>query len=274
MKEEGRVKIVFSDNGTNFRKSYSLMSELKWDKILEYSNLEKIKWVFNAPAAPWWTGMCERLVRSVKELLRRNLGRAFVTSEELNTLLCDVESIINARPLTYVDESDELIAITPAKFIQDIPSSDVSDLDEIDSNSLNNRIKYIKRLRDLLRERFRVEYQAMLFDKGKKGKYEDIKVNDVVLIETEDKRTLWPIGRIIEVIPGRDGIVRTARVKTKRGEFIRPIQRLFNLEISSYENQNSSPAIEKVKVLDEVVQVNDVRTRSGRVVKPTTKLSL
>ncbi|GFQ88296.1 hypothetical protein TNCT_727501, partial [Trichonephila clavata] len=44
-------------------------------------------------------------------------------------------------------------------------------------------------------------------------------------------RTLWSLARIIELIPGKDGHVRVARVRTETGELVRPAQRLYNLEL-------------------------------------------
>ena len=69
----GRPSIVFSDNGTNFTGASNLLRGINWHKIAEYSTVEKIEWGFNPPAAAWWGGWWERLVRSIKELLRKVL---------------------------------------------------------------------------------------------------------------------------------------------------------------------------------------------------------
>ncbi|GFQ84754.1 hypothetical protein TNCT_288761 [Trichonephila clavata] len=50
------------------------------------------------------------------------------------------------------------------------------------------------------------------------------------------KRIIWPLGRITENIPGKDGQVRLVRVKTLQHEFLRPIQRIYPLDISSSDN--------------------------------------
>ncbi|KAF6213565.1 hypothetical protein GE061_011286 [Apolygus lucorum] len=57
---------------------------------------------FNPPIAAWWGGWWERVMRMIKELMRRNLGQAALTYEALTTVVCDIEAVINARPLTYV----------------------------------------------------------------------------------------------------------------------------------------------------------------------------
>ena len=53
---------------------------------------------FILPASPWWGGFYERLVCSVKMCLKKVLGKAFVTFEELQTILCEIEAVINSRP--------------------------------------------------------------------------------------------------------------------------------------------------------------------------------
>ena len=62
-------------------------------------------------------------------------------------------------------------------------------------------------------------------------------VGDVVLIGSDNTmRVSWPLGRIIEVIPGKDSVTRLARLKTEKGELLRQIQRLSPLEVSAVES--------------------------------------
>ena len=60
----------------------------------------------------------------------------------------------------------------------------------------------------------------------------NIGVNDLVLIVDQNSpRGHWPLGKIINVIPGPDNVVRSAIVKTKTGELTRPVSRLCLLEV-------------------------------------------
>lgn len=36
----------------------------------------------------------------------------------------------------------------------------------------------------------------------------------------------WCMARVVEVLPGKNGLVRAARVKTKDGFYVRPITKL------------------------------------------------
>ncbi|XP_054723442.1 uncharacterized protein LOC129233439 [Uloborus diversus] len=47
------------------------------------------------------------------------------------------------------------------------------------------------------------------------------------------KRLNWPLGRIIKLYQGKDNIERVVRLRVANGEIIRPVQRVYPLEISS-----------------------------------------
>ena len=107
----GRPAVIYSDNGTNFVGMSTAMRKINWEKVVTHQTLKPIQWKFIPPTAAWWGGWWERLIRSTKELLVRVLGRSSVNYEELCTILCDVEAVLNDRPLTYV--SDDISDLTP-----------------------------------------------------------------------------------------------------------------------------------------------------------------
>ena len=242
MARRGRVKKFWSDNGTNMVGANNLLKTVDWNKIQEATLCEKIKWKFNPPASPWYGGFWERLIGLVKDTLKRNLGRASLTYEELYTVMCDAENTINSRPLTYLYEDNEVPRpITPSLFIQDLPGNNgAPDIDQIDEKSLNLRVKYIQSLREALKQRFRKEYLANLVQYGKR-KVCDLKVGDVVIVELENKKKLlWPLGKIIELYEGADKQCRVAKIKVNDHCIVRPLQRLIPLEVSSSIQSNAA----------------------------------
>ena len=59
-----------------------------------------------------------------------------------------------------------------------------------------------------------------------------LKVGDLVLYEDGiGKRAEWPLGRVLALHPGRDGLIRSATIKTAHGETRRPLQKLVLLEL-------------------------------------------
>lgn len=55
------------------------------------------KWIFNPPGAPQHGGKWEAAVKSVKFHLKRVIGEAALTYEEMTTLLTQIEGILNSR---------------------------------------------------------------------------------------------------------------------------------------------------------------------------------
>ncbi|GFY21622.1 integrase catalytic domain-containing protein [Trichonephila clavipes] len=157
---------------------------------------------------------CKRIV------LKRTLGRSVLKYDELYTVLCDCESIINCRPLTYVSENpEELIPLTTSMFLVSNKNSNIEDIEELNSNSLNKRIKYRSKLLKDLRQRFRNEYISQLIQKHNEKESRDPQIGEVVLVGDDNKKRLfWALAKTIELIPGRDGKIRTVRLKTQHGK--------------------------------------------------------
>ncbi|UYV84571.1 hypothetical protein LAZ67_X002655 [Cordylochernes scorpioides] len=220
----GRPSTIYSDNGLNFVGCKNLFSSLDWNKIVEYGAINRISWKFNPPTACWWGGFWERMIGIVKQLLRSVLGSACVTNEELQTLLCDVEAVVNNRPLTYVSEDDdELAPLTTNKLINNCGSSILPEADEVERDSMVSRYRNMQACRDELRARFTKEYLAMLVHHRKAKKSLRIEVGEIVLRGNDQKKRIsWPLGKVEEVLPGADGQVRVARVKTSSGVFLLP----------------------------------------------------
>ena len=62
--------------------------------------------------------------------------------EELEAVLCDCESVINSRPLTYMSEDvTDLAPITPNMFLLDLKGVGLADCDAVDSSRLNRRAR-------------------------------------------------------------------------------------------------------------------------------------
>ena len=91
------------------------------------------------------------------------------------------------------------------------------------------------------------------------------------------------MAKISELIPGRDGVVCTVRLKTQNGILLRPIQKLYPMEVSSPEeierfvNRITQPMADSDTTPDtanyepETGRSKLRMTRSGRkVVRPKT----
>jgi len=98
------------------------------------------------------------------------------------------------------------------------------------------------------------------------------RIGDLVIVGADNKKRFdWPLGRIVELIPGRDGKIRVARVKTASGLLLRPIQRLYPLEMVDIESEKIAEAKEKAVRVESTVENSgegkQVVTKAGRRVK-------
>jgi len=131
---------------------------LDWE-ILKTSAIERIDWRFNPPTAAWW----EHLIRLLKQLLKKTLGRASLTYEELENVLCDCEAVINSRPLNYISEYvADLAPLTPNTFLLDLRGVGLTDCDAVDTARLTRRAKYRQVIKESLWDQFRREYLGQL----------------------------------------------------------------------------------------------------------------
>ena len=232
----GMPTILWSDNARGFVSAST--------KLLESLGPEGPEWKFIAPRAPWWGGWWERLIGVVKNSLKRTLGRNRLGRQELETLLHEVESCVNARPLTFVgDDFDSGKQLTPSHFLLGRGSSNSKvDTLPLELNTSSEQLASMLEDKSDLSKRFwtvwKEEYLRNLPPFKGKIKLEDkIEVGSLVLIQGEGPRLDWPLGVVIKIFPSKDGLTRTVLLKTAKGEITRPVQRLHNLEIVSVDKQ-------------------------------------
>lgn len=114
--------MIYSDNALCFKhasRELRVVYDTIWgSEVVNYLSAHSITWKFSADRAPWWGGFWERMVRSVKENLRRALGRSLLDYGQMSTVLAEIEAIINSRPLTYsYPAPEEPEVLTPAHFL-------------------------------------------------------------------------------------------------------------------------------------------------------------
>jgi len=194
---------------------------------------KEIKWKFIVERSPWRGGWWERLIRNVKEPLRKVLGKALLSYAELTTVLIitRIEALINTRPLTTVrDDVRDPTPITPAHLALERSLFDLPDLEEVPVNeeTTTQRYLYQKRFVNHFWKRWRGECLHQLSIRPKWNEEQPaLSVGDVVLISEDNvSRGKWPMGRVEKLFPEKDGLVRSVELKTQKGNRCRPIQRL------------------------------------------------
>ena len=90
------------------------ISNWNQEQIHEFLLQREIRWIFNPPAASHMGGVWERAIRTTRKVLKALLKQQTIDDEGLTTLMCEVEAVINGRPLTKVsDDPRDVGALTP-----------------------------------------------------------------------------------------------------------------------------------------------------------------
>ena len=251
----GMPRKFLSDNGKTFKAAAAFLKRVIKDQtVIDHLSTFGTEWLFNVERAPWWGGVFERMVKSTKRCLRKFIGRARFTLDELHTAVVEVESIINSRPLTYLSASDLDEPLTPSHLmigrrVVNLPDDlsycvDLEDGDfSVGQKQLTKRAKHLNLVLNHFWKRWRQEYLAELRESHRSysqgcSKAPTISVGDVVVVHEESlPRGFWRLGLVKELIKGRDGVPRGATVKLapKSGKWSllhRPIQLLYPLEIN------------------------------------------
>lgn len=237
----GLPSLIRSDRGTNFVGANKYLREVNQfllDKehiLKEQFRRQNIHWEFNPPASPHMGGLFEAAVRSVKNLLKREIGDTILTYEELSTLLCKIEAILNSRPLVAMSEDPgDLEVLTPGHFLIGQPLVAVPESNWTNTNMNRlSRFQMLQKLHQNVWARWHLEYLSTLQTRHKWYHDRDnLKVNDLVFIKDENAPPLhWKLGRVLELYKGKDSIVRSVRIRTQSGELVRPVVKLFKLPI-------------------------------------------
>ncbi|KAL6483375.1 hypothetical protein MHYP_G00082470 [Metynnis hypsauchen] len=194
----GQVKEIRLDNGTNF---VAANRELKaaiadWNSA-EFQHLfhqHGIKWMFNPPTASHH------------------------------------ESILNSRPITKASNNpNDLEALTPNHLLllKTTPSLPPGLFDQDDLYS-RRKWKQVQYLSNLFWKRWTKEYLPQLQERQRWATAsKNFAEGDVILLVNDcAPRNSWIMGKIIEAVPDKNGLVRRVKIKTKNNVLDRPITKI------------------------------------------------
>ena len=240
----GPIRLLRSDCGTNFVGAHfetnRELAEIDQSRIRDFllsRGCDYVEHELNTPTASHMGGSWERQIRTVRNILNALMRQSgsYLDDDSLRTLMYEAAAIVNSRPLT-VDAINDPVSPSPLTPNQLLTMK--SDLYLPPPGNFENSDLYsAKRWR-------RVQYVANEFWKRWKGEYlqnlqvrrkwnrpkPNLEVDDIVIIRDDDlPRGQWWLGRVSEVFPSKDGLVRAVKVATatssldKFGKPLRPI---------------------------------------------------
>ncbi|EFO99752.1 hypothetical protein CRE_18499 [Caenorhabditis remanei] len=248
----GSPKTIISDNAPAFTLGYTMINAdintlINSSQTLTCflaSKAIEVKQI--TPFAPWQGGVYERIVAIVKNMFYKSIGRLQLSFLEVETLLIECEGIINSRPITANPVSiSDTEAIRPVDFIS--PQAELSLPNHSGDTTTAHMGLTEKQTREYLKHLDNIRLQ--LWDQFYNSMYTGYNAptyknkshctiapepNQVVLVHTPNlPRYRWPLARIIELLPSKDGQVRSVVVKCKNKLVERTINQLIPLELST-----------------------------------------
>ena len=273
-------KQIISDNGTNFKATAKFLEQVSSDsQVQEYFGTRGIVWKFIAPRAPWQGGFYERMIKITKSCLRKVLYRQRVSLDELQTVVVEIQSHVNNRPLTYIDSSrDSHEPLTPSHLlygrrIEAMPPlvlEDESDPSYRDHDQLNEQFSLlsciISEFEKIWRQQYIISLRERHYGSSKAIELNKLNVGDVVLVQTDSPRGNWPLGRIVQLRPDSEGVVRSVDVYSKGHVSTKTVDKLIPLEVSE-------PVGGQLRntAADDPVSINVSDSESPHSSKPVTK---
>ena len=240
--------VMISDNASTYLAAADQLNDLfSFPSLSETLSKKGVTWRFIPKRAPWYGGFWERLIGLTKSCMKKVLGRTFATLSTIQTIIVEIEGILNDRPLTYISSDiKDPEPLTPAHLLygrrivplpyHNTEKDEVDDPDYEDECAVIRRAKVQALMLKNFWTRWRSEYLTSLreFHKTTGNNIQQVKAGDVVLVHDDTPRVNWKYAVIESVIKGNDGLIRAVNIRTSTGKTTRPITKLYPLEVTSH----------------------------------------
>lgn len=211
---------------------------MNYKHILQTHFKERCDWNFIPAYTSHFGGIWEAGVKSTKHHLKRMMGDASLTFEDLYSLLTQIEAILNSRLLTPLSSHpSDMSPLTPAHFLigrplTSVPNPEVTHIPQ----SRLSRFQHLQQLQQhFCWLRWSKEYLSELQCRTKwKVKHPELREGTLVLIREDHSPPMrWPIGRVTQLHPGSDSISRIVSIQTAKGIIRRAVNRICPLPIDT-----------------------------------------
>ena len=148
--------------------------------------------------------------------MKKSFGRTTLSYGELNTLLVEIESVINSKTLTYVEDDQDGVSYTlsPSHLINGRRVTNTlnnSHFEVISTNeSLTQRARHHHHLLHQFTGQWRKSYLSSLRERHaqvtKNQKGVDIAIGDMVILKNDTSNKMFrKLAKVEKLLPGKDG---------------------------------------------------------------------
>ena len=212
---------IISDQGSQMKAAAKeLTKDWDWSKISEWAGSQNIKWTVVPAEAQHQNGLSESLIKTVKRSIKHMIGDSVLSFSELQLAFFTIADIINSRPVGIEpgSDSDDPTPITPNSLITGESANNVAQGPFVESKvSIAKRFQFIQSLvDDWWNKWYDLALPALVPCYKWKHKNRNVSVGDVCLIRYRKSiRSTYRLGRVTEVTPSKDGLVRSVRLQYK-----------------------------------------------------------
>ena len=226
---------VYSDNGGNMIAAEKELNKVYKSSEWRTSRFGKIiRWHFNPPRASHHGGFYEIFFRIFRKIFSSIVKNSTLDDFDLLTYVTEIERILNNRPITALASGpNDVNALTPNAILTGCLSEDALTASFLKGDAYRRSWKKTQYLADCFWEQWLVHYLPLLQTRRKWfGTSRNLKIGDLVLIVDEQaKRGQWKKAIVVEVFPDKNGLVRSARLRTADAtELIRDVRKICLLE--------------------------------------------
>ncbi|XP_048479524.1 uncharacterized protein LOC125488579 isoform X1 [Plutella xylostella] len=240
----GLMTEIHCDNASTFKGANNQLNELyklqssqnHRQQVYNFASQQGIQFHYIPCYSPTYGGIWESSVKSTKYHLKRVIGKNVLTYEQLSTVLCEIEAVLNSRPLLPLTaDPTDYSYLTPGHFLignalMMYPESDITNIPQ-------NRLKFWQICTQIKQSFWKVWHKNYLnvLQNRPKWKFDvcNVKLGSLVILKEDNAPPMmWPMARIVKLFPGHDSKVRAVEVRTPNNKsHIRAINKICILPI-------------------------------------------